>query len=111
LALVVVASAAGVVAAGLHQARTIGELEAELTIKQAAIEELGHQLARQHEQHQAALVARDAALEAERAHAQQALQRAQGLAGEIRNARTANAEIDACMGVRLPDSLADRLRQ
>ncbi|MDT0499697.1 MULTISPECIES: hypothetical protein [unclassified Halomonas] len=111
LAVGLAAGAASVVAVGLHQARTIGEQEAELAIRQAAIEELGSQLARQHEQHQVAMAARDAALEAEKAHALAAQNRARGLSDEIRNARAADAEIDACMGVRLPDGLAERLRQ
>lgn len=111
LALALVAGAAGVVLVGLYQARTIGTLEAEMAAKQAAIEELGHQLGRQHRQHQAAMAARDAALEAEKAHALAARNRARGLSDEIRNARAANAEIDACMGVHLPDGLAERLRQ
>lgn len=111
LALALVAGAIGVVAAGLHQARTIGELEADLATKRAAIQELGNQLAQQHRQHQQALAARDAALQAERAHAREAQARAEGLAGAMENARASDAEIDACMGVRLPDGLAERLRQ
>lgn len=111
LALALVAGAAGVVAMGLYQARTIGELESDNATKQAAIEELGQQLAAQHQQHRQALAARDAALEAERAHTREAQARAQGLASEIEKARATDEQIDACMGLRLPAGLADRLRQ
>jgi uncharacterized protein (DUF3084 family) len=111
LALALVVGAAGVVAAGLHQARTIGEQKAELATRQAAIEELGRQLARQHEQHQAAMAARDAALASHRQQAQAAQARAAALDRQFTEARSADADVDACMGMRLPDGIADSLRQ
>lgn len=111
LALALVAGAASVVAIGLHQARTIGELEADIATKQAAIESLGHQMNEQRRQHEQALAARDVALEAERSHARDARARAESLSSEIDQARATDDEIDACLGMRLPDRIAERLRQ
>lgn len=111
LALALVAGAIGVVTTGLHQARTIGSLEGEVDTQRAAIKELGQQLGAQHRAHQQALAARDAALAAEKAHTHRAERRAKGLAASIQEERVADADVDACMGMRLPDGIAERLRQ
>ncbi|MDR5887549.1 hypothetical protein [Vreelandella janggokensis] len=109
--LALVAGAAGVVAVGLDQAHTIGEQRAEMESQQALVESLGYQLQAQQRQHEKNLAARDAALVAEREHARAAQQRAKTLSTQINQERAANAELDACMGLQLPDSIAERLRQ
>ncbi|WP_280565281.1 hypothetical protein [Chromohalobacter sp. 48-RD10] len=106
-----VAGAAAVVGIGLHQAQSIGALEAEVATKQATIDDLGNQLEAQDERHQQELAARDAALVAERAHARDAEARTRSLAAEIKKARGADEQINTCMGVQLPGGIADRLRQ
>lgn len=110
LALALAAGAVSVVAIGLYQARTIGELGADLSTKEAAIDALGYQMGRHHEQHQVAMAARDAALAAERDHAREAQARAEGLAGALQKARATDEQIDTCMALRLPDGIAERLR-
>tara|TARA_R110002110_G_scaffold276413_3_gene491732 strand:+ start:418 stop:786 length:369 start_codon:yes stop_codon:yes gene_type:complete len=111
LAVALVAGVAGAGALGLHQARTIGELEADMGAQQAVIEGLGYQLNQQQREHEVALSARDAALEAERAHVRDAQNRAAGLSTEIAQARASDDEIDTCMGMPLPARIAERLRQ
>lgn len=106
-----VAGIAAVIGIGLHQAQAIGELEAKVATKQAAIDELGNQLEAQDERHQQALAARDAALVAERAHVRDAEARTRSLANEIKKARATDEQIDACMGMQLPGGIADSLRQ
>jgi hypothetical protein len=108
------ALAAGVIGAGvygLRQARTIGALEADIKASHAVIEGLGYQLNQQQRQHETALAARDAALEAERAHALDAQNRAASLSNEINQARATDDQIDTCMGLPLPTSVVERLRQ
>ncbi|MCK0743577.1 hypothetical protein [Chromohalobacter nigrandesensis] len=110
-AVAALAGAAAVVGIGLHQAQSIGELEAKVATKQAAIDKLGNKLEAQDERHQQALAARDAALVAARAHTRDAQARTRSLADEIKNARATDEQIDACMGMQLPGGIADRLRQ
>ncbi|KAA0014418.1 DUF2570 domain-containing protein [Billgrantia pellis] len=108
-------AAAGLLALGLYQLRAqaeeIGALQAENATQRQAIDQLGHALTAQHEHHARQLAARDAALDAERAHAAEARQRADSLSHEIRHARATDADIDACMGLQLPAGIADSLRQ
>lgn len=93
------------------QAARISALEAEVANKRAAIQELGDQLGDQQQRHARELAARDAALVAERAHAQAAKARARTLTHQIDEARNADDAVDACMGMALPAGIADSLRQ
>ncbi|MGM0825684.1 MAG: hypothetical protein ACQEUY_13305 [Pseudomonadota bacterium] len=111
LALGLAGGVVGAAAWGLHQASTIGELKADMAAKQAVIEGLGYQMDQQQRQHETAIAARDAALATERAYARDAQQRAESLTTEIQKARATDEEIDACLGLRLPDAIADRLRE
>lgn len=109
-----VAALAGV-ALGLYQIRSqaeeIGRLEAESATQAQAVTRLGELLAEQRERHQEELAARDAALASHRQQAQAAQARAAALDRQFTEARSADADVDACMGMRLPDGIADSLRQ
>lgn len=95
----------------LAQAEQIGTLQADIATKQAAIDELGQQLADQHAQHQIELLARDTAAAVEHEQHAQAESRASMLAHQLNQARVTDAAIDACLGMPLPAGIADSLRQ
>lgn len=107
----VVLALAATAALVVHQSRAIGGLEAEVVTKQATIHEMGNRLTSQERQHERELSARNQAIAAERAHARQAKDRAATLAQQINNARDADGDVDACMGMALPAGIADSLRQ
>jgi hypothetical protein len=111
MALALVVGVVGAGLYGLHQARTIGALEADIKATHAVIEGLGYQLNQQQPQHETAIAARDAALMAERTHALDAQNRAASLSSEIAHARATDDQIDTCMGMPLPTSVVERLRQ
>lgn len=109
--LLVILGAWWVIGTILGQADTIAAQREQISQRDERIESLGRTLEQQHQQYQQDIAARDSAVEAQRQQAQAASQRAESLADVIDQSRVESGDVDACMGMQLPDAIADGLRQ
>lgn len=109
--LAVAGAMAAAVAIGLGQASTIGELETSLAQSERSAAQARAAIEEQAQQYNRQLEAMGQAVAAQKGYALDAQDRAQALQKRIQQARGEDDALDACLGMPLPDGMADGLRQ
>lgn len=111
LALAAAGAVAGAVSIGLSQAGTIGDLESSLQESRQATADAEHRARQQARRYNRQIDAMGKAVAAQKGYAREAENRARGLQKRIQRARGDSDALDACLGMPLPDGMADSLRQ